>query len=264
MNIKATQTIVLLSFVGTLLFSAQSFAEKKILFEGYYKISLFSEHVGFFVQRYELDTAKKHFLSTYFLRTNPKGGNIAESLTASSTSTLEPLKFKYTGILGKKIKTIDGNVLKNVLYLRTTEGGKAKSSSPLKMDKGTFFSTFLAYLLLQGKKGLAPGVKYSFKAIAEEKGKIQSGEAFVEKEETFKGVPTYKILNTFNGVRFVNFVTSKGDSLRSTSPASGLNAELVANPIEATKGMPSSESNLKSLFGSVPKGQVHPLVKVKK
>ena len=54
--------------------------QAKILFEGFFKIEAQGQHIGYYIQRYELDPKKKQFISTYFLRTNPQGGSISESL----------------------------------------------------------------------------------------------------------------------------------------------------------------------------------------
>ncbi|MCB0377157.1 MAG: hypothetical protein KDD33_01565 [Bdellovibrionales bacterium] len=249
--------------VLVLLFTCESIAANKTLFEAYYKIISSNQHVGYYIQRYELDPIKKQFISIYFLRTNGAGGNISESLKAYSTDKLNPIKYNYTSLQGTLSKTIDAIASKNkkgvdVLQVKTTENGKLRVSER-KLDKGTFFSTFLIYLLLQGKKGIQPGVKYSFKAVAEEDGKEFPGEVYVDSETKYKGLDTYKVLYTFKNAQFVNFINKKGESLNSISPALGLSAEMVSDPSEATKGMTFNEKSLKLLFGDVPKGKTHQL-----
>src|SRR5690606_1860603 len=89
------------------------FANSKSLFEGYYKITMQGNHVGYYIQRYEIDPKKKEFISTYFLRTNKLGGNISESLRAYSTEKLNPIKYHYTSLQGTASKTIDAHANKN-------------------------------------------------------------------------------------------------------------------------------------------------------
>lgn len=243
--------------------SSLAFAKNKVLFEGFYKLSLQGNHVGYYIQRYEIDPKKKQFISTYFLRTNAQGGNISESLKALSTEKLNPISYQYTSLQGSASKTIDAHANKNkrgkdVLQVKITDNGKLRvSEHPVK--EGTFFSTFLIYLLLQGKKGIQPGVKYSFKAIAEEDGKTFPGDVFIEKEEAYKGMNSFKVLYTFKNSQFVNFINSKGESLLSVSPALGLNAELVNDPQEAIQGQVFNQKSLSLLFGNVPTGKVHNL-----
>ncbi len=246
-----------------LFISKPTLANNKKLFEGYYKITKESQHVGYYIQRYELDTVKKQFISTYFLRTNQLGGNISESLKAYSTETLLPLKYQYTSLQGSSSKTIDANVRKDkrghdVLQVKVNEDGKLRVFEQ-KMEKGTFLSTFLIYLLLQGEKGIKPGIKYEFKAIAEEDGKPYSGDVFIDSEQKALGLDAFKILYTFKKTQFVNFINAAGEALITVSPALQLSAELVADTKIATKDMIFNEKSLSLLFGNIPEGKTHQL-----
>ena len=259
------RTIAAWTLVIFILFPQTSLGKTKTLFEGFYKMTLQGSHVGYYILRYELDPKKKEFISTYFLRTNEAGGNISESLKARSSEKLNPISYQYTSLQGKASKTIDAHANKNkrgkkVLQVKITDNGKLRVSE-YKLKDGSFFSTFLIYLLLQGQKGIQPGVKYSFQAIAEEDGKAFPGHVFIEKEETYKGHRAYKVLYTFKNTQFVNFINSKGESLLSVSPALGLNAELVKNPEDAIKGQVFNNKSLSLLFNGVPKGLINELQK---
>lgn len=252
------------SFVLVLFFSTACFASNKTLFEGYYRILLQGQHVGYYIQRYEIDPAKKQFISTYFLRTNPAGGSISESVKAYATEKLKPIKYQYTSLQGKVAKTIDANVRKNkkgqdVLQVKINENGKLRVSEKILKKEGVFFSTFLIYLLLQGKKGIQPGVKYDFNAIAEEDGKVFPGEVYVESETRKMNQAVYKVLYTFKRTQFVNFINRKGESMISVSPALGLSAELVKNPTDATKNMKFNNNSISLLFGGLPAGLMNQL-----
>ena len=242
----------------SLLTPTLSLGQNKTLFEGYYSILTNGTHVGYYIQRYELDPKKKEFISTSFLRTNALGGNISESLKAYATETLKPIRYQYTSLQAKEAKTIDANVRKNkrgdnVLQLKTSDNGKLiVSEKPLK--DGVFFSTFLIYLLLQGEKGIKPGVKYEFNAIAEEDGKVYPGEVFIKSEEVKMGVNTFKTLYTFKKTQFVNFINDVGESIISISPALGIEARLVADPKVATANMTVNNKSLSLLFGNFPRG----------
>ena len=146
------------------------------------------------------------------------------------------------------------------MVLKITENGRLRVTER-KVEPGVFFSTFLIYLVLQGKKGVQPGVKYDFKAIAEEDGKIYPGSIFIEKEEKYKNANTYKSLYTFKRSQFVNYINSKGESLKSFNPALALSAELVSEPTLATQSHIVNENNLKLLFGNVPTGKTNELAK---
>lgn len=239
--------------------------QNKILFEGYYSVLANNTPVGYYIQRYELDPEKKEFIATSFLRTNAIGGNISESLKAYASETLKPIRYQYTSLQGKEAKTIDANVRKNkrgqsVLQMKTSDNGKLiVSEKPLK--DGVFFSTFLIYLLLQGEKGIKPGAKYEFRAIAEEDGKVYPGEVFIKSEEIKMGVNTFKTLYTFKKTQFVNFINDVGESLISVSPALGIEARLVADPTTATANMTVNNKSLSLLFGNMPKGKENKVYK---
>ncbi len=259
MNSKSLWSLVLLVFLTPQL----GLAANKTLFEGYYKILSGDQHVGYYIQRYELDPKLRQFISTYFLRTNAVGGNISESLKAYSTDKLNPIKYQYTSLQGKVAKTIDANVRSgkkddSILQVKINENGKLRVFEK-EIEKGTFFSTFLIYLLMQGEKGITPGVKYNFRAVAEEDGKALPGEVFVESETKKMGVDVYKVLYTFKRTQFVNFITQFGESIISVSPALQISAEMVTSPELATAGMPYNEKSLSLLFGGVPKGEQHSL-----
>jgi len=240
-----------------------AFSANKTLFEGYYKILSSGQHVGYYIQRYELNPKLRQFISTYYLRTNDLGGNISESLTAVASEKLNPISYNYTSLQSKEAKTIDGHVRKgkrgeSILQIKVTDNGKLRVYEK-KIEKGTFFSTFLIYLLLQGDKGITPGVKYNFRAIAEEDGKAFPGEVFIDSETKKMGVDVFKTLYTFKRTKFVNFINFKGESIISISPLHNIAAELVTSPAEATQGMPYNEKSISLLFKNVPVGNIHAL-----
>lgn len=243
-------------------------ASNKTLFEAYYKILSGNAHVGYYIQRYELDPKKKQFISTYFLRTNAAGGNISESLKAYSTDKLNPVSYQYTSLQGNIAKSIDANMREGkkkepILQVKVNENGKLRVYEK-RLAKGTFFSTFLIYLLLQGDKGITPGVKYNFRAIAEEDGQVFPGEVYIDSQTKSKGVDSYKVLYTFKRTQFVNFIDDEGESLISVSPALNIAAEMVATPQEALAGMQLNQKTVKLLFGGIPAGQINKLSKALK
>ena len=65
-------------------------AHADVLFEGYSKVLLSGEHVGYTVVRYEFDSKKQEFTVVSLLRTNAKGGNLSESIKARASSSLKP------------------------------------------------------------------------------------------------------------------------------------------------------------------------------
>jgi hypothetical protein len=93
---------VLFSFLllSQLIFNSNSYAD--VLAEGWYKLLLGQQHIGYIVQRFELDTKKNQVIMTSFLRTNTLGGDITESLQSFSTTGFEPISYQYSILKGKQ------------------------------------------------------------------------------------------------------------------------------------------------------------------
>ena len=253
-DFKFAQSLALLF----LCFSFASKASADPLFEGYSKVLLDGQHVGYVVQRYEFDNKKQEFTTAYYLKTNKTAGDITESLKARSNASLRPLSFQFTELVGDHAKTIDGDFKGDVMTAMVNDGGK-KQTITKKIPKGAFLSSFLAYVMLQGKEGIKKGVKYSYQAIAEEDASLSSGEAFISGEETMDGISAFKVLNTFKGAQFVSYCTYKGEVIATRSPVQKVSTELVADVREATEGLTLNSSAMAHLFGAVPRGADNPV-----
>jgi len=250
--------VFLLAF-GTLLLPSSN-AHAEILFEGYSKVLLDGKHVGYIVQRYEYDTKKQEFTTAYYLKTSPVAGNITESLKARSTQALKPISFQFTELTGSHTKTIDAQFKNDTMTALIDDGGKKETISK-KIPKTSFLSSFLAYVMLNGKDGIKKGVKYSYSAIAEEDATLNSGEAFISGEEPTEGINAFKILNTFKSAQFVSWCTYKGEVIATRSPVQKISTELVATAHEATEGLTMSAAALTQLFGNVPRGVDNPIAR---
>ena len=226
----------------------------EVLFEGYSKVLLGDTHIGFTIQRYEFDPRKKVFRSISFLRTGPAGGDITESLKTLSDENLVPISYEYTSLAGGKSKTIDAKFNKGQMTAQVKDSGKSKTIRK-DIPKGTFLSNFLIYLIMKSKEGLVVDKRYGYSAIAEEDAEIFKGDALVEKEEVFKGIPAFKILNRFKEMKFISHVSDRGEVLGTQSPANSISTEVVANPQDAIGAFGASTAILKTLFGDLPAGQ---------
>lgn len=235
-------------------------AKAEILFEGYFKILSGDQHIGYIVSRYEFDAKKKHFISTYFLKTGKGPSEVTESLKAISDSELAPISYEYTTLAGKESKTIDAKFKNNTMSGVIRSGGKIQRLEK-KIPKGTFLSTFLVYLMLKSKEGLQSETNYEYQAIAEEDGAIYRGQALVGKEMTYNGFKSFKILNTFKDSKFLSYVNERGEVLGTNAMAQGITTELVANPSDATTNQPYSANILKTVFGSIPEGKANVAVR---
>lgn len=207
--------------------------------------------MGYFVQRYEIDEKTKHFISSYFFKTNAMGGNITESLKATAKSDLTPVSYQFTNQTGDTTKTIDMTFKNNLMGGTITNNGKKEKVS-LKVDKKTFLSTFLVYwLALPDKGGIKKGMNQSYSAIAEEDGKIEKGKVTVTEEDTMMGQHVFKMINNFKDTSWINMVTPDGISLSTKSPVQGIRTE-ISSRAEATATFMMNEKTLTAVFGMVP------------
>jgi hypothetical protein len=226
-------------------------ANAKVLQEGWYQVLLGNQHIGYVVQRYVFDENKKEFKVVSFTKTNALGGDLTSSLTANCDSGFAPLSYQSTTQTGKTPKLIDAVFKKDSMTAKITENGQTKTVQD-KIKKGTFLSNFLIYMILNNKAGLKTGNSFDYNAIAEEDAETVKGHADVNEMEKVNGKDAYKILNDFKGVKYVNHVTHIGEVIDTKQPTSGIQM-IAATKEQATKGFPSSEKLLKTLFGTLPK-----------
>lgn len=262
-------TIVVFSRIRALLWAstiallmASPLHAGEIMFDGYYRVELEGKHVGFVVQRYEFDSSKKNFTSTIF--TKMKIGTLLrqESLKAVSSDKFQPLSFQYTFSEGDSIKTVDAiykNQADKVTASLTINDGKNTKALTSVSPKGTFLSSFLAYLMLQS--GIDVGKKFAYSAVAEEDGNSYRGEAWVKEPAKFAGQDAMRVVNKFKGESFVSYVNKKGDVLGTESPKQNLNTILVASPALATEDQTVPNKILRQLFGDIPLGKVNPIAR---
>ncbi len=269
-------------------------ANAQVLFEGYSKVTLSGQYIGFIIQRYEYNLQKKQFVSLSMSQYNEMANSVSESLVAYANEALEPISYVYNSATPTKSHTIEGKLEKGKLKIVTTsrqvtpeknkvfnteKAGKSKQTikgkdakdkpksnlneivniKEIPLPKGAFFSTFLAYVILRNPNGMKTSTEYIYKAVAEEDGNIYDGKAVIQSEESFKGLKVFKILNTYKGDSFITLTTSKGEMVASSAPQKTLSLELVSDPSSAIMGMSVSPDNLKLIFGDIPEGKVNPL-----
>lgn len=247
-------------FLGIAIACLGHIAKADILFEGYSKVLSGGVHIGYSIVRYEFDNKSKQFVATTFLKTNEFGGNLTESLKAYSTDDMKPVSYQYTTLIGKDIKTIDAKVSNGKLIGTIKTGDKTEKISR-DLPKGSFLSSFLAYVMLRSPTGFKADTKYDFEAIAEEDGTLNKGVAMIKNQEDYNGFKAFKVLNEFKGSKYTSMVSDKGEVFSTKSPVQGISTELVAKPSEATAGLNLPTSTLKTLFGNIPTGQMNEVSK---
>lgn len=240
-------------------FTFLNFSYGEILFEGYYKVSQFKKHVGFFILRNEIDSKTKQFKTTSFLRLGKNGFNMTESLTAISTTDFKPISYSYLATDGAKSKTIDMTFKGDTMSGLVLENGE-KSKISKKLPKGAFLSSSLYYMMLNSKDGLKTGTQFKFTAVAEELANVTEGTSTIEKKMVSRGIlQLLKANNSFAGMEYENYITNQGQNISALTPATGIESELMRNSEEAVQGIKISAGTLEKIFGDTPKGKINVL-----
>lgn len=229
-------------------------ASAATLFEGWSKVLLSGQHVGYIVQRYEFDEKKKEFRAIHYMKMNADAGGLTDSLVARADATFKPINYQYTGLKDGKPILIDAGFKGDKMTAVVTEG-KEKKTVNVTLPKGAFLSTFLGYVMLQGKEGLKKGIKYEYQGVLEEAAIVAKGEAYIADEETVSGIPAFRILNTVSGSKYISLATHKAEVLGTVSPSAGVQTVLVSTMEEAVAGHGLNSAAVSQLFGSVPKGK---------
>ncbi len=247
------KTILIAILLSTLNLKAE------VLFEGFYKVTQFGKHVGFVVQRNEIDTKLKEFKTTSFLKLSKNGFDMTESLSAVSTTDLTPLKYTYIATDGKKTKTIDAAISKSKLKAIITEDGKTKKVDK-KINKDAFLSSALYFMMLKSKTGIQTDTNFDFYAIAEETIDDTKGSATVQKKiVTVDKLQLLKVINKFAGSEYENLLTDKGEVYSAFTPGTDIKTELVKTSEEALLDIKLPQGLLEKIFGNTPQGKINPL-----
>jgi hypothetical protein len=242
-----------------LLFSVH--ANSEILFEGYYKVTQAKKHIGFIIQRNEIDSKTKYFKTTSFLKLSKNGFDMSESLQAISDADLKPISYTYLSTDGTKSKTIDATfnfkTKEPKMTALITENGEKKKKDK-KITNDTFLSSALYYFMLKSKTGIKVDTKYDFSAIAEETFDVSKGSARIEKKLITQGpLQLMQSQNNFSGSEYSNLLNERGEVISANTPATGIELVLVQNSEEATEGVKVNSGTLEKIFGDVPKGKVN-------
>lgn len=256
------------NFLAFLLFLSPEFAfAGDVMFEGYYRIKLNGQHIGYDIQRYSFDPKTKTFENISFLRVKIGDDLIQESLKAKSDDRFQPVSFQYTSQTGDQLKSIDGTFKGQAMQLKKSDWKKTKTET-YKIPKDTILSSFLVYVLLQ--KEMNPNKPpYKYSAVAEEEGNSYFGFAKIESvTKKNSSYSTVKIRNRFKNEEFYSTMTvipdektpnkfTRGEVVFTDSEVKNLTTELVATPNLATEGQTVPNKILVTLFGNVPSGKLN-------
>jgi hypothetical protein len=247
------------------IFLISQMASAAVVFEGYYKVSQFNNHIGFIVIKHELEPKTKNYIINTYLRLAKKNFDMTETLKTVSDENLKPIQFSYAAMDKKKTKTLDGNLKldsktkKEVFSVLAIEDGK-KINMTEPMTKGVFFSSALYPMLLRSEKGLKTNMDVDFSAIAEETMQIHTGTMKIEKKRVAKdSFQLMKAKTSFAGSSYEVMLTDKGEVISTSDASTGIKTELMRNKEEALQDIKVNNKTLEQIFGSIPEGKINSL-----
>ena len=245
-------------FLAAVLFISFSVSAKaEILFEGYYKVTQFKKHIGFLVLRHEIEDKTNNFKTTSFIKLGKGGFDMTETYQAISSADLAPLSISYLAVGDKKTKTIDVKIKDGKMTGTVVEDGK-KTKINTSVQKGSFLSSALYYLMLKSKDGLKTGSKFDYMALTEEGPVVLNGTVSIETKMTTQGsMQLLKVSNRFAGSEYDNLVTPRGEVISAITPATSIDSELVKAPEDATQGIKLTDGTMEKIFGGVPAGKTN-------
>ena len=236
-----------------LLFLSSSIANAAVVFEGYYKVSQFNNHIGFIIIKHELEPKSNNYIIQTYLRLAKKNFDMTETLKTVSDSNMKPVQYSYTALDKKRTKTIE------VMAIVAIEDGK-KLAMSVPYEKGVFFSSALYAMMLRGEKGLKTGMDLEFNAIAEEAAQVHTGTTKIAKTRVTKD--TFQLMkaeNNFAGSNYEVLLTDKGEIVSTNDSKTGIKTELVRNKEEAIQDIKINNKTLEQVFGSIPEGKTNSL-----
>ena len=229
----------------------------EVLFEGYYKVTQFKQHIGFLVLRHEIDDKTKNFKTTSFIKLAKGGFDLTETYQAVSDSELAPVSINYLAAGDKKTKLIDVKFKNGKMTGLVTEDGK-KTKINESTTKGVFLSSALYYLMLKSKDGLKTDTKFDYAAITEEGPVVMKGSVTVDKKMvTQDSLQLLKVMNSFAGSDYENLITMRGEVVAAITPATSIESALVKNKEDALAGIKLAVGTFEKIFGDVPSGKIN-------
>lgn len=261
LGFKAKTTFCIAS-LALISLSLASMCKAEVLFDGFYKVALNGQHVGYMITQYEYLSSSKNFKMSNYLVLGNGAGPLQQSVTSTANEKFEPLSFQFTSLSkdaqnGALTKSLDVQFVKKArefeLKGESRENGKSKPFKG-KAPLFTMLSNFLTYKLYSSPTGISTKTIYDYNAVAEEDGAPSKGTATVLKQISHKNQKVYQIKNDFKGDTWMNLVNTKGETLQFENQQSGLSAELVLDPKEAVQSLPYNLNVIKTVFGDIPKG----------
>lgn len=238
-------------------------ANASVVFEGYYKVSQFNNHVGFIIIKHELEPKTNNYIIQTYLRLAKKNFDMTETLKTISDSNMKPVKYSYTALDKKRSKTIEGSMnidaktKKEVLSVLAVEDGN-KLAVSVPYEKGVFFSSALYPMMLRGEKGLKTGLDFEFSALAEEAAQVHTGTTKIAKSRVTKDtLQLLKAENNFAGSSYEVLLTDQGEIVSTNDKKTGIKTELVRNKEEAIQDIKVNNKTIEQIFGSLPEGKTN-------
>jgi hypothetical protein len=237
-----------------------------VLFEGYFKIESHGKHIGYVVQRDEVDDKSKQRTLTYLVwkKGDAKVTQEAVQVVATPTSTQNfyaPVSFKHwqgadsltdvtVGKFGKRLTMVQRDLKTGASVLR----------GQISIPPASIFSSLATEIFAQrGPKSYVAGQSKSFDALSEEDEKYSDLRLDVVAVRAFDGENIVQVVSRFLSESIELFTFQDGQPLGSRNNAAGIDTFLVSRREEAFGAFEPAASSLELIFKNVPGGRRNPV-----
>ncbi len=236
-------------------------AHAEITFEGIFKIEKNKSHIGYAIQRVEIDDTKKRSITLY-IKTMKSGKTETTISRSYSDEEFLPLNSLFssdeTGV-HESINSAFGGPSTIV----NTNFDKSKANSrkdELPAPEGTFLSSFLFYIVDLTKLDI--GVVKNYEAFSEEDGRYSWGKLKLVSRKSFGDKKVLQLDDFFAGESIENFVLSNGDPIGARSDFNKI-VTYITSKTEAVKDFDFPQVELTEIFKDLPEGTKNPVIQGK-
>ena len=195
-------------------------------------------HIGFSVERIELDPKTNIRTITFFTRTFESDPPTDKAIgVLKQSANYSPLELKFEG-------------------LDHEEKTKLVQKYPTS-NHADIFNSALPYVTMSNHP--LKGKTYFYHAIKESTKRLLQGEIRLIENKTFNGKNVNRLLADYDGFPQELWVTDTGEVLLIRDVRRDLTSTLVADADQAIKGLKFNRSELTLWFGEIPSGLKNPM-----
>lgn len=248
-------------------------AGARVLFEGYYRIVRDGNHVGYVVQRDQVDDTLKQRQFTYFLWQKDSVLGIRQ-LAVDAVSKVEsrsdgtvnfrPLSYAYYEWNADSNVLTKGEFAKELTLTRIDlDTGKPMGKRRLPVPDSAIFSSLATQSLAAGSVKVTEGTEKTFTGFSEENDFFSEGKLAVIHAQTEAGQKILQLKSDFADDHVELFMFADGQPLGSRAMDPEILVYLVESRSQAVGDLDLAKTNIIKVFRQIPAGDNNPVTRSK-